>query len=588
MSIALSLPPLCDDITLYSIVGLTARLNGHENSRAISQLLFGSPVAGLRHDFPSDLAHFCEMTGGQYGDTTAIVNGLTTIPYFLRFRKSPSSTEVVQQMCESNVERLKFALGLPASPIGALLALRHCPECAEHDLNEQGFAYWHREHQLPSSLVCPKHEKPLLQARIRTDGTGWSFLHLPLDPRDYGEPPAPLIDRPSPLLLQLAKLGSMALGGNDSSNEPDALQYAYLHGLKQNGLLTRTGQVRATEFIDRIEKTYRPIANLPPFDRIINHRVVDGLLKLVRKPRSPANPVSHLLLINFLFGNWELFTSVLSWEEHIDRPLLSSDAGSSPLAPPDLTPPPHLAGRLSTISQRLTSGNISLTKACKEEGVDIGTAMRWLGKLGYLRVSKRPKKLNEKLLAEAKELLGKGLPLVQIGKQLGLSKASIDRICTDSPEQFNQWKIANLEWKRMKYRQAFLNAILANPELSRKELRKLNGAGFSWLYRHDQDWLTERLPTTKTISRPKKQFIRRARVDWNTRDQECCRALEQIGHDIQLESWERIKPQAILRRLPKLSFTPRLNRLPRSGIAITAILNRVQRNHYRDDAKEVQ
>lgn len=357
--------------------------------------------------------------------------------------------------------------------------------------------------------------------------------------------------------------------------------------MKQNGLLTPTGRVRATEFIDRIEKTYRPIANLPPFDRIINNRVVDGLLKLVRKPRSPANPVSHLLLINFLFGSWDLFTSVLTWEEHIDRPLLSSDADSSPLAPPDLTPPPHLAGRLSSISQRLTSGNISLTKACKEEGVDIGTAMRWLGKLGYLRVSKRPKKLNEKLLTEAKELLGKGLPLVQICKQLGLSKASIDRICTDSPEQFNQWKIANLEWKRMKYRQAFLNAILANPELSRKELRKLNGAGFSWLYRHDQDWLTERLSTTKAISRPKKQFIRRARVDWNTRDQECCRALEQIGHDIQLESWERIKPLAIIRRLPKLSFTPRLDRLPCSSIAITAMLNRVQRNHCRDDAKEI-
>ncbi|MEC5387310.1 TnsD family Tn7-like transposition protein [Uliginosibacterium sp. H3] len=356
------------------------------------------------------------------------------------------------------------------------------------------------------------------------------------------------------------------------------LHQAYLHGMKQNGLLTRTGQVRATEFVGRFERTYQPLATVRPFDRIVTPRCVEGMLRLVRKPRSPANPVSHLLLIHFLFGTWDLFNAVVSWEGHMGPPA-SSEA--SPIDLPCHNPigpsaPAHLIGPLLAISQKREAGNISLSKACREEGVDVGTAMRWLAKLGQ-PVPKRPKKLTDGVLSEARRLLDDGLPLVLIGDQLELSESTIDRICSESPEQMQRWKAANLEWKREKYRQAFLSAIAAEPTITRGQLRKLEGGGFSWLSRHDRAWLTERLPAPySAVARPR--IKRRPRVDWEARDAECARAIAQLAFDFQLQSWERIKPPAILRRLPKLSFSPRLDRLPKSRAAIAEILQHTHRS----------
>jgi len=354
------------------------------------------------------------------------------------------------------------------------------------------------------------------------------------------------------------------------------LHHAYLHGLKENGLLTPTGRVRATEFIDRVEKVYRPIAHLPPFDRIVSRSTVHGLLKLVRKPRSPANPICHLLLINLLFGKWELFASILSWEKLFDVPHPPQPANPKSIPSPQ-RPPSHLEDKLSRISQQLSEERISLAKACRKEDLDIGTAMRWLGKLGCQHVQRRPKTVTSELRSQTERMLNQGLPLVLISKQLGLSRATVDRICNESPELNQQWKAANFEWKRVKYRRAFLDsAASSDAKFSRKNIRNLKGAGYNWLYQHDRAWLSEHLPKSKT-SAPRVPVQRRARIDWDFRDRECSMAIAALGLDVQLESWERKKPRAILRRLPKLSFSPRLDRLPKSREAVTAILNEIRR-----------
>ena len=62
------------------------------------------------------------------------------------------------------------------------------------------------------------------------------------------------------------------------------------------------------------------------------------------------------------------------------------------------------------------------------------------------------------------------------------------------------------------------------------------------------------------------------RVNWDKRDSECLAALKTIN-TLNLESWERIKSKAILRRLPKLSFTPRLDKLPLSNAWVTKMLS---------------
>ncbi len=292
------------------------------------------------------------------------------------------------------------------------------------------------------------------------------------------------------------------------------------------------------------------------------------------KPRGPSNPISHLLLINLLFGSWELFRNVLSWEIDISAPqppetIYHASVISGPC------PPEHLSKPLATISRRVSAGECSLTKACQDENVDVGTVMRWLGKLGWQNLSKRPKKLTQGLRSKVSALLDQGLPLVHIERELSLSKSTIDRLCSETPEQLQRWKAANYEWKRAKYRQAFLNA-LGSTELTRKDAQKLEGAGYRWLYRHDRTWLSAHLSSSPIVLR-RKPIRRRERVNWLARDEECSQAIASLGRRIQLQSWERKKPQAILRRLPKLSFSPRLDRLPKSKAAITELLAALNR-----------
>ena len=234
-------------------------------------------------------------------------------------------------------------------------------------------------------------------------------------------------------------------------------------------------------------------------------------------------------------------------------------------------PPEHLSKQLATISYRVSAGECSLTKACQDENVDVGTAMRWLSKLGWQNLPKRPKKLTQGMRSKVSALLYQGLPLVHIERELSLSKSTIDRLCSESPEQLRRWKAANHEWKRAKYRQAFLNALGSRAELTRKDAQKLEGAGYSWLYRHDRTWLSPYLSSSPVVFR-RKAIRRRERVNWLARDDECAQAIASLGRSIQLQSWERKKPQAILRRLPELSFSPRLDRLPKSKAAIAGLL----------------
>lgn len=174
-------------------------------------------------------------------------------------------------------------------------------------------------------------------------------------------------------------------------------------------------------------------------------------------------------------------------------------------------------------------------------------------------------------------LLDQGLPLIHIERELSLSKSSIDRLCSETPEQLQRWKTANHEWKLAKHRQAFLNALGSCTELTRKDAQKLEGAGYSWLYRHDRTWLSAYVTSSLVVSQ-RKPTNRRERVNWSARDEECIKAIASLGRRIELESWERKKTQAILRRLPKLSFSPRLDRLPKSKAAITELLAALNRS----------
>ena len=566
------LPILQSDMTIYSLVAIAHRWGGSSRGEQISQSLFGSPGAGLRHDFPSHLDEFCNRTESAYGRPDEVALNATVLPFFLRFRPPEVQAEALALMRGDTVEPLKFILGLPAGPSGASMPLCACEYCIRDDKDAHGFAYWHRQHQLPGVFMCANHGYPVFQSGIRINGCGRSSLFLPDDLELVSAGTPVISDMQQPVLQRLSILSAAALnnvlpGGYSSQ----VLLATYLHGLKQQGLLTKTGRVRAGEFTKWMRDQYHMIAGLNPYNRIIDERHVEGMLRLVRKPRAPFHTVCHLLLIEALFGGWDKFISVYAWEYQMELPLIFQEETD--------TEESHSICENETVvielARRHKNGDGSVTALSKELGIDVNTALRWLGKLGLLEITRRPHVVTHEIRSEVIRSIQSGESFQQIARKFSLSQATIDRICNEQPNLHEKWRAARHERMRKVEREKFELLIKSSPNMTRVELRQTKKSGYSWLSRHDKEWLKSKLPV-KTSPRIRSVMKRRPCVDWMMRDQECLAAIKSIEATLRFETWERMKPRAVLRKIQNLSFSPRLDRLPESRARIMQILARVK------------
>jgi len=56
------------------------------------------------------------------------------------------------------------------------------------------------------------------------------------------------------------------------------------------------------------------------------------------------------------------------------------------------------------------------------------------------------------------------------------------------------WRIARFLEQRKVTRCWFTQAIQQNPTLTTRQIRRLPGNSYMWLYRNDREWLREHLP----------------------------------------------------------------------------------------------
>ncbi len=441
------LPALRVGETLYSLVAATQRLRADSRAEETSAVLFGSPVAGLRHDFPSHLEEFSRRTGGAFGTPDELAIQHTVLPYFTTFRSTSVVDRAIAVMAGNSVNRLKFILGLPASPAGANFPLSYCKTCTDTDVNRDGRAHWHCIHQLPGSYLCPIHHELLLTSEVRLNGLGRSQLFLPGDEGlNVRATASDLSPKALPILLRLSALGASTLtkslpGGFD---EP-SLQACYRFGLSQLGLLTPAGFIRAADFVCNLIAHFAPISSIAPFDRIISKSCADTMLRLIRKPRNGISTLTHLVLIEFLFGNWEGFVAAYRWESQLSLPFNCTDN----LVPfEDKLPATELASALNRIADGYRTKQGSLRALCATEGVDINTAMRWIGRLGLAVVARRPRVVTKTLRRLVVSLLEEGQPLHDICTRTSLSKATVDRILNDTGTLRTTWKASALEHRR--------------------------------------------------------------------------------------------------------------------------------------------
>ena len=563
------LPHPLPDETLY---GLLARANmacardisQGDRSRQLGELFLPN------HDFPHHLECLHGITRGQLGTPDEIAVRYTTAPYFYRFRSRDSQEKIIGLLKGGNISLLKRQLGLPASPSRASQPLRTCPQCLSEDEKAFGLASWRRAHQLPGSLVCSRHSISLVELSARVNRLDKGQYLLPaVACSGIGQLEIPNSVRAVEMLGQLAKLNETVLANCHSVEySRDLMHQVYRFGLRAHGLLTPGGLVRAADFMGWLHSYYEPIKHLRPFTYALSGSHHETLLRMVRKPRLDFHPLYHVLLINAIFGGWDAFLQACHWEETMETGLAMESPAPEAV---DLNMPGSVK---AVISAYQTPDNVeSIRDLAKRHRTTPSTAMRWAGRAGIVDLPKRPKVLHHELKSQVIEALIAGEPQREIAKRTGLSKATIDRVCQEHPERYAAWKTANHEWRRACARKSFLAYLASKPTATAAEIRSASPEGYCWLKRHDSAWLRAAMPATKRLAQPRgKSHHSRTIVDWAARDEECFRGLILVASTLVFEPWERIKPGALIRRIKNLSFSLRLDRLPKSRALATMIL----------------
>lgn len=565
MASSLPLSALLPDMTLYSLTALTHRLSGASCGSTTSLSLFGDPRVGLLHDFPSHLAQFCDRTRRAYGDVETVARLITNLPYFVCFRPLDHQTAALSLMSSDAHGRFKFRLGLPAGPARGRFPLRACGRCMHGDDQSYGVAYWHRRHQLPGVLVCQTHGEPLLESQLRVDRRRRSMFVLPGDDAVFES--APTYDSEESVLHRLATLSADLLDHAPTFEySSDQMRATYIHALKDRGMVTKNGLVRAREFLNWIRTSYASIARYPPYDRIFAAEHEEGLLRLVRKPRSDLDTLYHAVLIDALFGSWKLFCKTYAWEEALHSSSVETGAFSrKSVLPLDIG--------LAEFATQAIDGKRSFSTFCREMGLDFHTATRRLAAIGKVTIERRPKVLTRDLRISIVLALREGLPQREVARRFGLSRATVDRVCVETPELHEEWQRARFTRKRDAERERLQNYLILHPSATRTTARLNLASGYKWLQRHDKQWLESQLREAPRTTKPITKKSRRGRVNWVARDLECLKALKQLAATGQpVGPGERFCPSVVLRKLPRLSFLPRLERLPLSNEFVATLL----------------
>lgn len=476
-----NVPLLERDQTLYGWCAHVHRVNGASNAFATSRELFGAPYAALCHDFPSRLAyltsHFPEAELGE----VELALRHTLLGYFLVLLPRPAAYCLLASVIKGSVPSIKMRLGITASRVGGHHPLKGCDACMIEDTNRLGFAYWHVEHQFPSVMACTRHARPLFIAWdpvTPVHRRGWL---MPLGGLDWERIEVPVRDdHQLRQLRRLADFSAKFASCAPATFDVGRLAKCYQRGLRNHGFATASGSLRLKTLVGEMRSRYGGLEDIVGFEAL---RSVTpdwpGLVGSVARtsPRR-VHPLKHLLMIALVYDTWCDF--LLAYDR-VDKPIATSEEEPKPV---DWT------GELVRLVNR---EGMSISAAARAIEMATTTAAQIARRAG-VEFTPRPKIMKGARVQRIKRLLRKGWASKRVSDATGVSVVSINRLLAADLELKQAWQTTVYLARRKIARKAFRIAAKRCREATAKELRQIRGSDYTWLYRHDREWLRSAIP----------------------------------------------------------------------------------------------
>jgi len=479
-----TLPWLEDDQTLYSWCAHVHAMNGASDARTTSRALFGAPYAALCHDFPSRLSYLAtHFPDAGFGEVELALRH-TLLGYFLVLQPRAVAYRLLALVTDGSLPSIKMRLGITASRVGGHHPLKGCDACIVEDTNRIGFAYWHIEHQFPSTMICTRHRRPLFIAwdpvtpvhrhgwLLPVGGLGWDRIEVPVrDDRHLRQ-----LDRLAEFSLKFANCAPATFLGSQ-------LARCYQQGLRNHGFVTAMGSLRLKTLVNEMRSRYAGLEDLAGFEALKSVTTDwPGLIgSAARTVPRRLHPLKHLLMIALVFDTWRNF--LVSYEE----------AGSLEMESPQPAATPEIANPTADLAC-LVEGGLSISAAARELGIATTTATQIARRAG-IGFAQRRKVLKGPHLWQIDRLLRRGWSSKRVSEATGRSVVSINRLLAADPDLKQSWQTSAFLARRETSRNVLLTAIRRHPGATIKELRRIRYADYTWLYRHDREWLRTTIPS---------------------------------------------------------------------------------------------
>jgi len=560
------------DELLYSVCARFHERVQYPNKKNTLRELFGDEAAIAVVDLPSNLRNLASaLPAGSPYTVERLITQHTLLPFFAPFLHPKQFRQLWADMEGSRGPAIHMRSGLMASVVQPPEWLRFCPECVQEDKQQFSESYWHRLHQIPGVEICPQHQVRLVdsQVRVQNPTTRHEFITAEQGIKLPKSQSYTLKYSHHNILLKIAQNAIWLLEEHISPPGLTILLKRYRELLAERDLATYSGRVRVSKLLEEFKRFY-PDELLQRLQcEIDTESEHSWLLRLVRSPKGSQHPLRHLLLIQFLDHNAESFFKLpKQFKPFGTGPWLCLNRTASHF------PQPVIEECEITYSQ--------------EHGKPIGTFCCTCG-FSYCRTG--PDRTEEDRLRITKiRAFGSiwentlrelwqdpTVSLRGISRQLGVDPTTVKlhaaALSLDFPRHSkrqtnqSQRKLVGSESKKQpvpeitleKYRSECLTARKNNPEAGRNILRKQFQRVYTWLLRHDREWLEAHLPAIQQKAPPP------ARVDWESRDTELAESIKLVAANLYSKVGKptQITTAAIARELGQLALIQKhLDKLP--------------------------
>ncbi|AIF42188.1 TnsD family Tn7-like transposition protein [Virgibacillus sp. SK37] len=510
------------DELLYSIIARYHIRSGNVFWKHTLEDLFGKRTISASVFLPSGIGSLVRhLPKNTTLNEQILIEDHTMYPFYTVFLPTEKAQAIYDSMLSDDGKSIYMQSGIMASSIPQNRFLKYCPACAKEDLLMYGELYWHRLHQLPGNMICTKHELWLENSKVPVIPANKHAFVIPnsnnCDLNKMRTVSGDLLECLKDVLVQVDKLFASKFENKTFSH----FTMYYRHHLNRKGFATYKGRVYQEELHEAFFKYY-PDELL----KLLDLEVVQGnswLANITRKHRKSFHPYYHILLLNFLeldvesmfnkeffeanpFGKpkWPCLNVVCSeYKKNVIEELTirSCEKTKKPI------------GRFTC-----PSCGFSYTRKGKDQEQDDRYKYTRIMDFGYLW--KR----------ELQSLLEENLSYREIARRLNVDPGTVIKYANRNT---NETKVKNNNHHSNKIGSTELNRQICiqlqqeHPSLSKTEMRNQVPSTYTFLYRHDREWLNKNSPK---LRKPKSKD---ERVDWQKRDQEILKSVKKAAKKLQ-------------------------------------------------------